>query len=256
MDMDPLLMVGTVVTIFLGGVLQGAIGFAYGLFATPIMVWMGIPLPTTVVIVATCMYVQSGLGLWYLRAAVPWREACLATAVRLPTMVVGILLLRHLALLKEGEVKLVVGVIICLLVGIQSIFKVKPVEKVHRAWAALAFLTSGLLTGISGMGGPPLVMWVMAHNWSNEKTRSFLFAVSLLSLCFQIPALYIAFGTEILRGILTGLLLTPVVYLGSKVGIPLGNRMPKPMLRNMAYLVLAIIGLSTVFQQLFQLFRT
>jgi uncharacterized membrane protein YfcA len=255
MNIDPLLILGVATVIFLGGVMQSAIGFAYSLFATPIMVWMGIPLPTTIAIVSTCSLVQNGLGSWHLRADVPWREAWLAIAVRLPAVVIGVLMLRRLAFLDPGEVKLVVGCIICLLVGIQVVFRVKPAERVHGVWTALAFLTSGLLSGITGMGGPPLVMWVMAHNWSSEKTRSFLFAVFLVSAPIQIALLYLAFGPDILKGVLAGALLTPAVFLGSKVGIPLGNRMPKAVLRNMAYLVLVIIGLSSIFQQVFRLFR-
>jgi uncharacterized membrane protein YfcA len=255
MDIDPLLILGIVTVIFLGGIMQSAIGFAYSLFATPIMVWMGLPLPTTIVIVTTCSLVQNGIGSWHLRADIPWREAWLAIVVRLPAVDIGILMLRRLAFLDPGEVKLVVGCVICLLVGIQVAFQVKPVERVHRAWTALAFLTSGLLSGITGMGGPPMVMWVMAHNWSGEKTRAFLFAVFLVSAPVQIALLFLAFGSGVLKGVLAGVLLTPAVFLGSRVGIPLGNRMPKAALRNMAYLVLVIIGLSSVCQEVFRLFR-
>lgn len=253
MNINPLLiLLGTAIVICLGGVMQSAIGFAYALFATPLMVLMGVPLPKTIVIVATCSFVQSALGARQLSTAVPWREAAGAIAIRLAAMVIGVALLRSLSLLNSDDVRLVVGCIICLLVGIQMTFKVQPAERVHRAWAALAFSTSGLLSGVCGMGGPPLVMWVMAHNWSSEKTRGFLFAVVMVSFPFQVLMLYLTFGVDILNSVMTGFLLTPAVVLGAKVGMPLGNRMPKAVLRNIAYLVMVIIGLSSVMPRLLQ----
>ena len=253
MHSDPLLIAGTAVVILMGGIIQGAIGFAYALFVTPIMVWMGVPLPETVVIVATCSITQASLGLWHLKSALPWRESGWAIGSRLPTMIIGVMALKSLSLLNPSAIKMIVGLIICLLVAIQVAFRVKPVEKVHIAWSATALLSSGFLTGLIGMGGPPLVMWVMAHNWSNEKTRAFLFAVIGGTGPFLIGQLFIAFGAEIFKGVLVGVLLTPAVYLGSRVGVPLGNRMPKPMLRNIAYLVLVIIALSAVIPPLLRM---
>jgi hypothetical protein len=253
MQYDPLLIAGTAVSILLGGIIQGAIGFAYALFVTPIMVWMGIPLPDTVVIVATCSFIQASLGLRHLRTALPWREAGWAIAGRLPTMVVGVILLKTISVLNPETIKMIVGLTICLVVVIQVAFRVKPVERVHIAWSAAALLSSGFLTGLIGMGGAPLVMWVMAHNWSNEKTRSLLFAVIVVTFPILIGQLFVTFGAVILKGVLVGILLTPVVYLGSRVGMPLGNRMPKPMMRNIAYLVLVIIGLSAVIPQLLRM---
>ena len=40
----------------------------------------------------------------------------------------------------------------------------------------LAGACGGLLGGLAGVPGPPLVMWVMAHDWSADVTRAFLFA--------------------------------------------------------------------------------
>jgi hypothetical protein len=43
--------------------------------------------------------------------------------------------------------------------------------------AQIAFAAAALgLAGICGMGGPPLVLWAMAHDWPADKVRAFLFA--------------------------------------------------------------------------------
>jgi uncharacterized protein len=255
MGMEPLLLAGVAIIVFGGGVIQGAIGFAYALFVTPLLVWMGVPLPETVVIVSTCSFIQAGLGTWQLRRDLPWRTASWAIAGRLPAVGAGVLLMRKLAFFSIDEIRLFLGILIGVIIALQVACKVKPVERLHAGWGVVAFLSSGLLTGISGMGGPPLVMWVMAHNWSNQKTRAFLFAVLSSSFPLQLGLLYWAFGTQILQGFLTGLLLAPVVFLGSRVGIPLGNRMSKTLLRNLGYLALALIALSAILQPLYRMMR-
>ena len=40
----------------------------------------------------------------------------------------------------------------------------------------LTFTGSGVLAGLCGMGGPPLVLWAMAHDWPTQRIRGFLFA--------------------------------------------------------------------------------
>ena len=247
------LIVGMVTIIFWGGVMQGAIGFAYALFATPLLVWIGVPLPITIVIIAVCGFIQSGLGSWRLRLEVPWRNVWMASLIRLPSIIMGVCALQSLVFLSTGHVKMMVGFTICLLVGVQMFTDVKPVERVHPFWTGLALSGSGFLFGSVGMGGPPLVMWVMAHNWSSEKTRSFLFTVSMISAPFQIALLFLSFGPEILKSILVSFLLAPVVLLGSWVGIPLGNRMPKILLCKIAQWVLIIIGLSAAIPPFYQI---
>jgi len=76
----------------------------------------------------------------------------------------------------------VIGGILCLLVAIQYLWRQHPVKAMHWGWGGLAFIGSGLLAGLCGMGGPPLVIWSMAHDWPAEKTRGFLFAVFATSI--------------------------------------------------------------------------
>lgn len=60
----------------------------------------------------------------------------------------------------------------------------------------------------------------------------------------QIILLTLTFGTPILRYVAIGIALLPVVYLGAAIGLPLGNRMPKRILRLVAHLILLAIRIS------------
>ncbi len=231
----------------LAGVAQSAVGFGYALFATPLLVWIGLPLEQTIALVATCSLIQAGLGARHLRADTPWRLSFIATAVRMAGVGIGTLGLLRLTTLDPARIRLAVGALLCLLVAVQFCWRPKPVDRSHWGWAALAFSISGLLSGISGMGGPPLVLWAMAHNWSSHRTRGFLFAVFLTAIPLQLVLLTFTFDTaRILRAILIALAYSPLVWFGTRIGLRLGHRISKEKLRIVAYLFLLAIGLSAV----------
>ena len=232
---------------------QSAVGFGYALVATPLLVWIGLPIEQTVALVATCSLIQAAIGARRLRADTPWRLSLTATAVRMLGVGIGTFGLMRLTTLDPARIRLAVGTLLCLLVAVQFCWRPKPVETSHWGWAALAFSASGLLSGISGMGGPPLVLWAMAHTWSSQKTRGFLFAVFLTAIPLQLVLLTYTFDSlRIVRAILLGLAFSPLVYLGTQAGLRIGHRISKEKLRLVAYLFLLAIGLSAVVPALFR----
>ena len=234
------------VIICLAGMAQSAVGFGYALFATPLLVWIGMPLPNIIALVATCSMIQSTIGARKLHASIPWRLSLTATGVRLGGVILGLLLLKRLVALDADHIRTVIGGILCLLVVVQLIWRPQPVKAMHWVWGTLAFIMSGLLAGICGMGGPPLVLWSMAHDWSTQKTRGFLFTVFATSIPVQIFLMVLTFGTAILWSVALGIAFFPLVYLGTLIGLPVGNRMTKDTLRRIAYALLLIIGTSAV----------
>ena len=230
----------------LAGMAQSAVGFGYALFATPLLIWLGIPLPSIITLVATCSMIQAIIGTRKLHATVPWRLSLTATAIRIAGIIIGLFLLKILVVLKTDHIRMLIGCILCLLVAIQFLWRPQPVKTMHWGWGGLAFIASGLLSGVCGMGGPPLVLWSMAHDWSTQKTRGFLFAVFATSIPFQIVLLSLAFGPAIFWNAAIGIAFLPLVYLGTAVGLPIGNRMEKDKLKRIAYGILFIIGISAM----------
>jgi len=253
MELIDIILAGVI--IFLAGMAQSAVGFGYALFATPLLVWIGIPLPSVITLVASCSMIQAIIGARKLHATVPWHLSLTATAIRLAAVIIGLLLLKRLVVLNTGHIRMVIGCILCLLVAIQFLWRPQPVKTMHWSWAGLAFIASGLLAGLCGMGGPPLVLWSMAHDWSTEKTRGFLFAVFATSIPVQIVLLSLTFGTSILWNAAIGVACLPLVYLGSIIGLPIGNRMAKGKLRRIAYAILLVIGTSAVVPAILAYFR-
>ncbi len=230
----------------MAGMVQSTVGFGYAMFATPLLTWIGLPLPSVITVVATCSMFQAAIGARKLHADVPWRLSLSATTIRIAGVAVGMLLLKKLVALNTDHIRMVIGFILCLLVAIQLLWRTPAVKALHWSWAGFAFITSGLLAGLCGMGGPPLVLWTMAHSWSSQMTRGFLFAVFATSIPVQIVLLFLMFGKGILWYVFLGIAFFPLIYLGATIGIPIGNRFSKETLRRIAYGILLLIGVSAV----------
>jgi len=229
----------------MAGVIQSAVGFGFGLFATPLLMHTGLPLPNAIAIVILSSLAQTLIGSRHLRESVPWRYSFTAAGIRTVVAISGLFVLKKLTTLTVADVKLVVGLVLCLAVGLQSI-RVKPVETLHWAWGAVAFGSSGFLAGLCGMGGPPLVLWALAHDWPSRKTRGFLFATFACSIPGHILLLSLLFGTEIVKSAGIGLLMLPATFLGVVIGLPIGNRIPRLLLRRIVYALLLGIGISAI----------
>lgn len=235
--------------VLLGGVLQGMVAFGFGLLSVPLLLSVGLPMPTVLTISAICTIVQAGNGVHHLSHAVPWKVVLYSVAVRVVTLFLGIYVLRYLVGYPVASIKFWVGLVMLLMMVLQMSWRPQPRAKLHHGWDVAAFLTSGFTGGLCSMGGPPLVLWVMAHDWTAERTRAFLFAAFMSLVPLQLAILYWTFGADVLRGMALGLALSPAVLLGSLAGLRIGSRFSKPLLRRMAFLVLMAIALSSMIPQ-------
>jgi hypothetical protein len=238
------------VILFLAGLGQSICGFGYALFAITPLIWTGMSLPSAIAIVTACVCIQTILASYKLRTEVPWPLVYKAAVVRFVFVIVGIFFLGMLIGQGRTNVKAVVGGILCLLVLVQMFWRPRPVEAMHMGWGVFSWMVSGLLLGFCGMGGPPLVLWSMAHTWSAKKTRGFLFAAAAMLAPVQLILFSMTFGVEIFWSIGLGVAFFPLVYLGNRIGLPIGNRMNKEKLRRVALTILFFIGISAVAQAL------
>ena len=98
----------------------------------------------------------------------------------------------------------------------------------------------------AAMGGPPVVLWVMAHRWSNRQTRAFMLALFMLAAPLQLTLLYLFSGGAILEALLSGLAFVTLVALGSTLGVQLGDYIVKDRLRQIAYGILLVTAVVSV----------
>ena len=252
--MDAWLIVTVCIIVCLGSLLQSAAGFGNALFCIPLLLLYGIPLPIAIALVATCSFFQSAIGTSSLRKEIPWKLTFTAFFVSFSFCILGIFILRWLSTLAVENIQFTIGIILCFLVLFKIFIKIRTYEKLHWGWAAIAFSSSGFISGMCGMGGPPLVIWALFHDWSVKKTRGFLFSFFMIGGIFYLSILYITFGNDILWCMCYGIMLFPIVLAGSFLGLYVGNRMSKRTLQIVAYSILFVIGIKSIFPTLINFF--
>ena len=249
--MSPQLLAGIAIVLFLGSMLQGAVGFAFGLFAIPFLVWTGVSLSEAVALMSISVFVQVLVSTVQLRRDVRWREVLPATGLRYLTLPVGLALLLLIDTLDKAQIKQILGLLVLSALLAQIFWKIEPRDDLAPKWTVLAFSSSGFMQGLAAMGGPPVVLWVMAHRWNSRQSRAFLLALFLLGAPPQM-ALLLAFSEQNISGaLLTGLMFAPLVAIGAVVGVRLGNLVEKPLLRRLAFGILFVTALASILSPLF-----
>lgn len=234
------------VILFLGSLLQGAVGFGMGMFSISVMIWFHIPITSAVAIVIVASGLQT-LWSWYNnREHLDWREPVRISVIRMMTVPLGIMTLGVLSVQSQAVIKQVVGGVIVIVLLAQWGLRIKPREKVAEEWMWVAGLSSGFLTGLIDMGGPPLVLWVMAHDWPNRKARAFLWFSSFLVGPVMIALLLWRFGAGLIFPMLLGVVMTPVIIGGTWWGLRVGQLMNRSRLRVAMMVLLLVIAVASL----------
>ena len=245
LPLDQLLLIGLV--LLASSIVQGTVGFAAGLFGIPLLMLVGrLSLVDAVAISLVAATVQNGAGAWQLRREIDFAGAWRPLLIRLATMPLGVLALYFVGKSGEGLARLVVGGVVLVIVGTQCIVRLQPKPALHPAWEWIAFSLAGFRVGLCGIGGPPMVLWVMSHDWPAARAKAFLFYIFTSSMVPQAVCLWLLFGTPFLTASLLGLLGLPVVLAGTLLGLKLGQRLPDRVMRPVCLFVLAAIGLMAV----------
>lgn len=232
--------------------LQGAVGFASNLFGIPLLMeYAGMELPAAVTTMLMASLVQNLGGLYHLRKDFDFRAARVPMLIRLTALPLGLWAL-HAATKQPTEyVKPIIGVVIIVLLVLQTVSeRSKNLEQneqpLHPAWMPLAFGSSGFLVGFCGMGGPPMVLWVMAQRWSSQRSRAFLFSLFISSLPLHLSYLWWQYRAEVHAAATLVVLSIPWIVAGTVAGLWIGARVPHSRLRFVAYTILAFMALKAI----------
>ncbi|WP_020590897.1 TSUP family transporter [Kiloniella laminariae] len=245
--MPPELLPAIALILFIASLIQGAVGFAFGLFALTFLTLLGLELTTSVPLLLTSGLAQLLVGVIKLRDHIQYPPLIKGTAIRYITLPLGIIALGYLtSTIDKSQIEQLVGALIFLIVLTQIIIRPAPQQNLHAFWTWLAFSASGFIAGMIAVGGPPIVLWVMAHEWTNRQIRSFLFASFLTTVPVNAVVLYLVLGDEILTPMFYGLAFSPLIALGSHLGVKIGHAFSTERLRSIAFGILAISSVSSI----------
>ena len=104
----------------------------------------------------------------------------------------------------------------------------------------------GIISGVSGVGGPPIALYYLASPHSPDKQRAnIVISVTVMTIIVVVSiALGGGYSTDIL---LRGLFLTPAYLAGIWMGAGLFAAMPKSYFRHAALWVLVLTGIGVLF---------
>lgn len=246
MPLDYPHLIAIALVLMAGSFIQGAVGFAFGLFAIPALALVGVPLQHAIPVVAGATLVQTSWACRHLREHIQWGQTARVALVRAIFTGIGVWLLAHQLAPNPTLAKQLLGIVLVTIVVVLWTLRIKPRERLHPIWGAIAFPTSGLLGGTFGMGGPPLVLWATAHQWTTHRTRAFLLSNFFAITPIQLAFLLLAFGRPAGQLMLLGLACGPAVLLGSQLGLTAGHRLSPTRLRTVAFILLLIIAINAI----------
>lgn len=230
--------------IALGGAVQAVAGFGYGLTAIPLLLIAGLDLSSAVSMVCAATIIQTAHGVYRL-----WHELedlrflVLPLGLAVLFVILGSMAQKAMDTHDPRLLRRTVGAVLALLVLVQALAQGRR-PHIARRLTLPVFGANGFLTGFCGMGGPPVVLWTMAQDWTTARIRATLWLIFLALLPVQIAALYWKFGDSVLRSAGTGLLYFPVVLAASAIGLHLGRNLKKERLTSVALLVIFGLGMK------------
>lgn len=235
-------------SLVLGAMVQSAIGFGMGIVAIPLIVSGGAPLPIAMGILMPNVLIQTLVSCWRLRRELPWAASWQIVMWRLVGLPVGLYVLTRISAQGQSNSRFLLGIGLLglLLVPIEAEGDPKARVPLARGWTSVAGLTSGFLMGLIGMGGPPLMAWVMRQDWPAQRQRAFLWLSFLMALPVQIGLMGWHFGPPWRRGFLFGCCSVPIVVLVSWLVGSWADRWPKHRLRWGMRIFLFVLALRLI----------
>ena len=242
-----MLLLAAGVIMFGGSIVQGAIGFALGMIAVPLLVEAGFSLSQAVALTTLAIGIQVLFGAWQLRAHIPWGDVKLAAALRYLTVPIGVLLLLSVEGMEAEEMKRLVGLGVLSVALIRGLARSRTARELPLPVSIATFCLSGILQGLVAMGGPPVVLWMTTRDWRARQARAFTMTLFLLNAPLQVLLLLFLSRTMSVDVLLMAVVLTPFIFLGTTIGLRIGDRFSKPLLNKAALGVLIVIALNAIF---------
>jgi hypothetical protein len=238
----------SVLIVAAAALIQATVGFAAAVFGLPLLLWAGNDLMESQVLIITAMLPQNILAVWKLRKSIDFREVAWPATIRIAALPIGIAGLAVVLTWSASSINQFVGVLILLAIAIQAMVGIEWKGARKPIWMLTVFGGSGILQGISGMSGPPMVLWVHAQRYSTDRARAFLFSMYITNFIPQIGLLWWKFGGAVFHAMAVGLLSLPLVLLSTMLGLKLGSSLGDRWLRTATYAGLMLIALASLLE--------
>ena len=240
------LLLAAIGVMLCGAALQSAVGFGMGMATVPILLWLGVPLAHAVAFLNGASIVQAAIASHRLRHE---RQPSLHLRFALGQWLglpLGLACMGLLSTAGRGVTLRAIGVFLLVAVAARALLRPRPRAEVAPAWTAAAALSSGMLTGTFGMGGPPMVFWSLAHQWTADRVRAFLLTQSVLVSPAMLGLLVARYGADVLWSAALGLGLTPALWAVTATTQRATAAWPRARLQTAALALITLLGLRSL----------
>jgi len=243
MDGFSLDLVFFLIATFAGALVAGLSGFAFGLVAASIWLYILTPLQTATLIVAFGLIVQ-GYAVWKLRRALDWHKLWPFIAGAAIGVPVGVSILGWA---NPDAVKVGIGAFL-ILYSIYALLRpnLGPVTNGGAAADAGVGFANGVVGGITGLAGILVTVWCGLRGWPKDQQRA-VFQPVAVSI-FAMTALWLgvrgAVPADTIRLFLFGL---PALLAGTWLGMKLYGRLDEAGFRKVVLVVLLVSGVVLLF---------
>lgn len=224
------------------GLIQAVTGFGAGIF---MMIFFPalFPILNASALSSSISLFVSGPQSWRYRKHVDWKVAVLPTIAYILVSTVSILLVPYL---PTELLKKVFGVFMVILSIYFLTVSGKLKIRANVLSATICGTLSGILGGLFGIGGPPMVIFFLAALDSKEEY------IGTIQLFFFITGLYTCI-VRVIKGIYT-LDLIPFtllgllgILIGQHIGSRIIDRIDAATMKKLVYLFLGFAGLTNIF---------
>ena len=227
---------------FASALIAGLSGFAFGLIAASLWLYILSPLQTATLIIAFGLIVQ-GYSVWKLRHALNWKALwpfLVGAAIGVP---IGVTILTWA---NPTHVRTGVGIFL-IFYSFYALFRpaIKPITA-GGPFADTGFgLLNGILAGITGLAGILVTIWCGLRGWPKDQQRAVFQPVAVA--IFAMSAIWlgakVAISPETIRLFLLGL---PVLFAGTWLGLKLYGRVNEVTFRKVILVLLLLSGAALV----------
>lgn len=235
----PLFLLAT----FAGAFVAGLSGFAFGLIAASLWLFVLTPLQSASLIVGFGLLVQ-GYSVWKLRAALDWRRLWPCMVGAIVGVPVGVSVLTWA---DPKSVRIAVGAIL-IAYSLYALLRppLKLATPVPLAADMIVGFANGLLGGLTGLAGIVITIWCNLRGLPKEVQRATFQPVAVV--VFAVAALLLgAKGALTLDTAKLFALGLPFLFAGTWLGLKLFGRIDETMFRKIVLALLFVSGVALLF---------
>jgi uncharacterized membrane protein YfcA len=223
---------------FLAAIVAGLGGFAFGIVAAAVWLYILTPLQTAILIMGLGLVVQ-GYSVWKLRHALSWRRLMpllIGTALGVP---LGVFMLAHT---DPHYLRIGTGAVLVVF-SLYGLLRptIPPIKRAAMAGDLGAGFLNGVVGGATGLAGIVTVIWSQLRGWTKDQQRAVFQPVGVAT--FALSAAWLGGQGSISQDIIWLFIVAlPVLLAGTWLGLKLYGSLDEAQFRKLVLVLLLASG--------------